>query len=105
MSITLSPRPIGASPVDQPFLTVSLWTGLGNLTGRTFRFARESNDGFGEYVADTDPRAGPVTGTVVVNGVARDSSIIGSIDVRLIDGTRLVREFAARFRPSHTRCG
>ncbi len=105
VSITLSARPISVTQADPPFLAVSLWTGLGELAGRTFRISTDSSDGFGEYHATRDTRAGPVTGTVVVNGVARDSSIAGAIDVRLSDGSRFVRRFTAAWSPTRTRCG
>ncbi len=106
ITITLSARPLDvAQQADPPFLTVSVWTGLGELAGRSFRIGQGSNDGFGEYYAIRDAQAGPVTGTIVVIGVARDSSIIGSLDVLLRDGSRFVHQFSAPWRPTRTRCG
>lgn len=105
VSIILSARPLRGSSVDQPYVAINIWTGLRDLSGHPYRLAQNSNDGFGTYNADRDGPAGKVTGTVVITGVAPDSSVLGTVDVRLSDGTRFLRDFKAPWRPTRTFCG
>jgi hypothetical protein len=105
VSIYLSAKPFTGSQVDQPYVAFNIWTGLRELSGRPYRLAQNSNDGFGSYYADQDRRAGLVTGTVLITRVAPDSSVHGTVDVQLTDGTRFVRDFVAPWRPTRTFCG
>jgi hypothetical protein len=105
VSIMLSAKPFSGVQLDPPSLTLNIWTRLSDLSGKSFRVAQGSNDGFGWFSAENDPRDGAVSGTVTVSTIAPDSSIIGAVNVTLIDGSRVAREFVAPWRPTPTRCG
>lgn len=88
-----------------PSVQVNLWTGIGELAGRRFRVASGSDEGFGRYVGNDGTTIGEVAGTVRVERVAADSSISGTIDVRIVDGPPFTRSFVAPWVPTSMRCG
>jgi hypothetical protein len=105
VNIVLAVKPFSGVPVGQPYFDINLWTGLDDLTGRPYRLVQNSNDGFASYNSARDRRAGMVTGTVVVTGVTSDLSVHGTLDLRLSDGTRFLRDFVAPWRPTRALCG
>jgi hypothetical protein len=105
VSITWSGRPATAGAAGGSFVQVNLWAGVGALEGKRFRVASGSDDGFGRYVDEDGMTIGQVTGTVRVERVAADSSISGTIDVRLADGPRFTRNFVAPWVATSMRCG
>jgi hypothetical protein len=105
VSIVFASSAQSLDPVVLPLLTLGIWTSVGNLVGRSFQFAAGSNDGYASYSSDDSSRDGVATGTVRILAVTRDSSIVGTLKLRLIDGTRVEREFTAPWVPTRTRCG
>jgi hypothetical protein len=105
VSITLSSTPVGSGRVDRPYLTLSIWTGLGDLPGKTFSFAAASPDGFGAYFGEDTTKTETVTGTVHIDRIARDSSITATLNIRLADGSRIVRTFIAPWQATRMLCG
>jgi hypothetical protein len=103
--IRLSAREIEGAGVSEPYLSLNIWSPVGSLSGRTFRLAQNSSDGFAAFYADDDRRTGLASGTVRVTDVGADSSIIGRVDVTLKDGTRVARVFIAPWRRTTGFCG
>jgi hypothetical protein len=99
-----TPRPL--NQLAPPMLTVSVWTPIRELAGRSYRVSEDgSRDGYASYSAPDSARSGAANGTLHVVAVARDSSVVGGITLRLRDGTRVEREFTAPWRPTRMLCG
>ncbi len=97
-----------AQPIIQPVrsaLVVNVWAGIGEIAGRRYRLANDSNDGSAWYSSADSARNGAASGTVRVFSRAPDSSIVGTVNLRLNDGTRVERDFTATWRPTRMLCG
>jgi hypothetical protein len=105
VTVVFSSTALPQAQLTPPLLSLSIWTGIGSIAGRTFRFLANSEDGYASFSTTDVARDGAVTGKLRVHGIANDSSIIGTMDVRLADGTRVERDFTAPWRPTRTRCG
>jgi hypothetical protein len=105
VSITFSSMPPRNSRVEMPYVTVTILTAVDNLAGRTFRIGAASPEGYGGFVGENDRRVGAVAGTMRVNDVLRDSSIVGSANLTLADGSRIEGAFAAPWRTTRILCG
>ena len=105
VSLTFATRPVTDVPSVAPWLGLRLWSGIGEVAGRTFAIGGAERNGFGEYVSTREAESGPVVGSVRIVRVAADSALTGVYDVVLKDGTRRTAEFTAVWRSSRTRCG
>jgi hypothetical protein len=106
-SITLANTPLGmaASQSGTRTLEIRLWSDVLSVAARSYRIADNSDDGVGYFGAALSSGEGAVIGTVTIDRVRADSTVIGSVDVRLSDGRRLQRPFEAPWRLNRTRCG
>jgi hypothetical protein len=105
VSLTFSATALRGDDPGTPALSLRIWSGLGSLAGRSFRFDSTFSDGYGEFFTTRTSQAGPVVGTVNIVRVNADNSVTGFYRVRLKDGTQLANEFSARWRATATRCG
>ena len=105
VSLTFATRPVTDVPSVAPWLSLRIWSGVGELAGRTFVIGGTERNGYGEYVSTREAESGPVVGSVRIVRVAADSTLSGVYDVVLKDGTRRTAEFTAVWRSSRTRCG
>lgn len=104
VSITWSAAPPTGRTVVGPYLQVLLWTGVGELAGKSFRLGRESPDGFARFVrAGRGEGAG--NGSARITQVEADSSVRGTVDLTLDDGSHFARTFVAPWRSAPVLCG
>ncbi len=104
VSITWTAAPATGRDVVGPYLQVLLWTGVGELAGRSFRLATDSQDGFARFVR-AGGGEGAVRGSVRITQVGADSSVSGAVDLALDDGSRFARSFVAPWISTQMLCG
>lgn len=94
--IGLSAPTCGAMPAGE-VLRVSIWTKLDMLAGNTWDVAQNSQDGFAAYYPGVDPSdlVFSSQGTLEIKTWDEMTSITGSYDIVLKDGTHLAGDFDA----------
>lgn len=105
VSFSFTETPLPQSPPRKPYLTLTIARSIDLLAGETYRIGGGGTYVYGEFQTVNDARAGVVTGTIRVNAIARDSSIIGALDLTFVNGARLSREFSAPWRRTPILCG
>jgi len=101
-----TPAAAAAVPPPPPALQVSIWQPLAALSGRTWRIAAggtAQGSGARWHAAPDPPIA--AAGTVTVEAVTTDQTVIGRLDLRFADDTQLRQAFRAAWVERAVLCG
>lgn len=84
---------------NAPALLVTIYRPVTEIAGRTYRLDVPSDEVYAFMSGTADKAARAVTGTLRVDRVTPDSSVLAHVDVRLPDKSRLRRPFLAQWVP------
>ncbi|MCC7055654.1 MAG: hypothetical protein IT355_20450 [Gemmatimonadaceae bacterium] len=105
VTLTFSGTPYSGERVSPPYVLMTVYRPPTDLAGRTYTFDRTGDTASGVMIDASGAYVGAVTGTLQVDRVTGDNSVVAYVNAQLPDGSRLRRAFVAPWRIALVACG